>query len=779
MDLDAILESISCPITKQAMVDPVQGNDGQTYERKAIMEWLKNHNTSPIIPNCIMNIDDLRVNAPIRFLVDKYHSGAFGDISQHRNNTPPTIISTDNIQIKSSSSIINNNKVLLSFEVDDNSIPENLKNTTLPQDLILIVDRSGSMATNVEAKDQNGNNLEDGLSQLDLVCYACRTIAATLKKTDRLALITFDSYITINSGFKEMTERNYSEISSLINNIKPGYTTNIWQAITSGLDLLNQREDKSRNGHIIILTDGVPNVGRPSMGEVQELANLRKKTNFSSSINTVGFGYDLEKDLLYLMSQITNGVTCHIPDGGMIATVFNNLGGNILCTVAMNLQIKIKLLNSLTFQDNPIDGDYNFGMNSNLDEIEIDMGTIQMEQARNIILNINNSENREINDSILYSYSYKIGGVSTKVDFKSVKNDEFCKISFKSQECRLMFVRKLREAIKAKNDELKGKKINKSSKQIYQEMVDYFENMDVMDPLSTDFYDTLTDQVRLALSIDDCHITLFKNRMVSYFEKWGYYYLDQLSSHLNNEKRPNFKDAACRSFGGKIFEEVVDYASDKFNSLPPPIPSNINLKRDRISGYCGIPPPLTPQQTSAYNNSAGPCFDGNCMITLHNSQTIKVNQLKKGDKVLTLEDHNNLNHTKIATVRCILKTLIKGELANLVNIFGLIITPRHPIFTMNGWTFPNRCASPKMMKCEAIYSILLDTGHVVFINDIACICLGHGFKNSILEHNYLGTSAVINDLREMDGWNEGLIVTTSGCADIDENGHLCKINQIY
>ena len=778
MDLDAILETISCPITKQVMTDPVQGNDGQTYERKAIREWLKNHNTSPIIPNCIMNIDDLRVNAPIRFLVDKYHSGAFGNVSQHSNNSPTTIISTDNIQIKSSSIINNsNNKIMLSFEVDDNSIPEHLKNTTLSQDIILIVDRSGSMATNVEAKDQNGNNLEDGLSQLDLVCYACRTIAATLKKTDRLALITFDSNITINYGLKEMTERNYSEISTLISSIKPGSTTNIWQAITAGLDLLNERDDKSRNGHIIILTDGVPNVGRPSMGEVQELANLRKKTNFSSSINTVGFGYDLEKDLLYSMSKITNGVTSHMPDGGMIATVFNNLAGNILCTVAMNLQIKIKLLNSFKFEDNPIDGDFNFVMNSHFDQIEIDIGTIQLEQSRNIILNIKNSENKEINDSIIYSYSYKIGGATTKVEIKSIKDDEDCNISFKSQECRLIFVRKLREAMKAKTDELKGKKIKKSSKQIYQEMVDYFENMDVMDPLSTDFYDTLTDQIRLALSVDDCHITLFKNRMVSYFEKWGYYYLDQLSSHLNNEKRPNFKDAACRSFGGKIFEEVVDYASDKFNTLPPPVPSNINFKRGILSN--GIPPPLTSQQTSAYNNSAGPCFDGNCMITLHNSKSIKVNQLKKGDKVLTLCDHNNLNITKIATVRCILKTVIKEGYANLVNLFGLIITPRHPIFTMNGWTFPNRCASSKMIKCEAIYSIVLDTDHVVFINDIACICLGHGFKNSILEHDYLGTNAIINDLRVMDGWNEGLIVTTSGCADIDENGHLCKINQIY
>ena len=38
--MDAIIDSISCPITQDVMRDPVQGNDGQTYERSAIVKWL-------------------------------------------------------------------------------------------------------------------------------------------------------------------------------------------------------------------------------------------------------------------------------------------------------------------------------------------------------------------------------------------------------------------------------------------------------------------------------------------------------------------------------------------------------------------------------------------------------------------------------------------------------------------------------------------------------------------------------------------------------------------
>lgn len=37
-----------CPITHQRFIDPVVLSDGFTYERKAIVRWLKKHNTSPI-----------------------------------------------------------------------------------------------------------------------------------------------------------------------------------------------------------------------------------------------------------------------------------------------------------------------------------------------------------------------------------------------------------------------------------------------------------------------------------------------------------------------------------------------------------------------------------------------------------------------------------------------------------------------------------------------------------------------------------------------------------
>merc|ERR1719343_1263956 len=39
--------NFTCPITQEIMVDPVIASDGHTYDRHAITEWLRTHDTSP------------------------------------------------------------------------------------------------------------------------------------------------------------------------------------------------------------------------------------------------------------------------------------------------------------------------------------------------------------------------------------------------------------------------------------------------------------------------------------------------------------------------------------------------------------------------------------------------------------------------------------------------------------------------------------------------------------------------------------------------------------
>ena len=63
---------LKCGITQELMFDPVMAEDGMTYERAAIVEWLKNHDTSPIIPSIKISLAGLRRNVGLRSGIDRY-----------------------------------------------------------------------------------------------------------------------------------------------------------------------------------------------------------------------------------------------------------------------------------------------------------------------------------------------------------------------------------------------------------------------------------------------------------------------------------------------------------------------------------------------------------------------------------------------------------------------------------------------------------------------------------------------------------------------------------
>lgn len=61
----------------------------------------------------------------------------------------------------------------------------------------------------------------------------------------------------------------------------------------------------------------------------------------------------------------------------------------------------------------------------------------------------------------------------------------------------------------------------------------------------------------------------------------------------------------------------------------------------------------------------------------------------------------------------------------------------------------------------------------MIINGAECVTLAHGFTgDEVVEHPYFGTEKVLNDLRGMDGWENGLVVLRTGCLVRDAKSGL-------
>tara|TARA_B110001452_G_C15240811_1_gene429573 strand:- start:2895 stop:5255 length:2361 start_codon:yes stop_codon:yes gene_type:complete len=754
MSLDAIVESITCPITGVPMVEPVIGKDGHTYERGAILEWLSRNPISPQTRESMVPTD-LKVNPAIRFLCDKYHSGAFGDENNTGSTTPPKI-SADSIKLDHSITKNADNKTMLTFNIDPNSIPEQVEGQVahLSQDVVLVIDHSGSMNAAVEAKDDKGDNLENGMSVQDIVNHAANTIAKTLDKNSRLAVIMFDNHITTVFELMLMTEMNCTRAMSEISAIKPACQTNIWGGIDAAIKMLNARDDKTRNGHIVMLTDGSPNIS-PARGEIATLRRLRKTLNFTASIYTFGFGYALSRGLLYDLAKYANGGNGHIPDGGMIATVFCNYIGTILATIVVNMQLHITYSEDVNFAElEPVMGDYAYNVDQgNQRYVIVDLGTVQLGQMRNIVMNTSH-----LTQPFSYFYTYKIGGQPYKSDTAHVQIEE---LDLNESDMNIHIARY--NTVELMRKIINYRSINSVNEaiQCYGEMEAYYTSRSSLnDELSQNILENIKDQIKMA-STDS-----------TFYKRWGEFYMDQLSRALNQQQKPNFKDQACMSFGDSVFDDIVDKASDVFDLLPPPEPSLINHPipvnpTNYRSGGTTATPPIIPRRVAtlaAYNNSSGPCFDGNCTITLADGSTKILKNLQKNDEIMSVDIVNNDKITT-AKVVCILETKMRTGVAELVNFKGgLIITPWHPIKTLYGWQYPNDIGDSVMQPCESVFSLVLDTYHVALINNIACICLGHNFTEGILQHDYYGTHKIIKDMEKMIGWETGHIVVYDGCV---------------
>jgi hypothetical protein len=72
--------SCICPITGEPMRDPVVDREGNTYERAAIVDWLRRNPTSPITRNPL-SVHDLVPNRAVRDLVIEHLGSAFATLT--------------------------------------------------------------------------------------------------------------------------------------------------------------------------------------------------------------------------------------------------------------------------------------------------------------------------------------------------------------------------------------------------------------------------------------------------------------------------------------------------------------------------------------------------------------------------------------------------------------------------------------------------------------------------------------------------------------------------
>jgi len=124
-----------------------------------------------------------------------------------------------------------------------------------PIDVVCVVDVSGSMGSPASTQGSESS----GLSLLDIVKHALKTIINTLGEKDRLSLVSYSNTATVVFGLTPITTAGKSRALKLVDELKPDGLTNLWDGLVKGLDILSESQVSTtvrRNSTILLLTDG-------------------------------------------------------------------------------------------------------------------------------------------------------------------------------------------------------------------------------------------------------------------------------------------------------------------------------------------------------------------------------------------------------------------------------------------------------------------------------------------------------------------------------------------
>ncbi|WDK22534.1 von Willebrand factor type A domain-containing protein [Colletotrichum graminicola] len=268
----------------------------------------------------------------------------------------------------------------------------------VPCDIVLVIDVSGSMGCNAPVPANPGEKAENyGLSVLDLVKHAARTVLETLNDGDRLGIVTFASKAKVLQKLTPMDAKNKALAEKIINGMRPDDATNLWHGLLEGIKLFNTcgEMNMGRVPAMMVLTDGMPNHMCPNQGYVPKLRGMEQ---LSASIHTFGFGYSLRSGLLKSIAEIGGGNYSFIPDAGMIGTVFVHAVANLQATYAVNATLRFSYPASVHLDE--ISGDSVVRQEAvtlaeedgEQKQLSISLGNVQYGQSRDIFLEVTTSK---------------------------------------------------------------------------------------------------------------------------------------------------------------------------------------------------------------------------------------------------------------------------------------------------------------------------------------------------------------------------------------------------
>jgi Ca-activated chloride channel homolog len=190
-----------------------------------------------------------------------------------------------------------------------------------PANVSIVLDRSGSM---------------DG-EKMSRAKEAASIAIDMLDERDIVSIVTYSDTVTILVPATRVSDRNY--IKSRIESVFAGGSTALFAGVSKGADEVSKFMERNSVNRVILLSDGLANIGPDSPRALGSLGESLKKSGVS--VTTIGLGLGYNEDLMVQLARQSDGNHSFVENYNDLTRIFRYEFQDILSVVAQDVEIEI------------------------------------------------------------------------------------------------------------------------------------------------------------------------------------------------------------------------------------------------------------------------------------------------------------------------------------------------------------------------------------------------------------------------------------------------------
>jgi Ca-activated chloride channel homolog len=196
-----------------------------------------------------------------------------------------------------------------------------------PLNMALVIDRSGSMS---------GQKIEDAKN-------AAIYVIRQLQNNDIVSVVTYSDSVEVLIPATKVSDQN--DLINRIRQIRSNGNTALFAGVSKGAAEVRKFIDRERINRVILLSDGLANVGPSSPQELGQLGHSLAREGVS--VSTLGIGHGYNEDLMTKLAYNSDGNHVFVENSSELADIFSQELSELFTVTAKEIRIKIKVSGDL------------------------------------------------------------------------------------------------------------------------------------------------------------------------------------------------------------------------------------------------------------------------------------------------------------------------------------------------------------------------------------------------------------------------------------------------